>query len=95
MIFYILSVLPAKWARGDGSGGPEEKIGVFASKDVCYAMCSKREKNGLLANGATVDSKTEKTCYCEYGQNGRQTDGHWINTFIERGKEYSKFNVCA
>ena len=85
MCFYFLLVLPAQWTRGDGSGGSEEKIGVFANKEVCYAKCSTRKRNGQLANGATVDSKTKKTCFCEYGMKGRNNNGNWINTFIKRG----------
>ena len=78
-------MLPAQWNRGDGSGGSEERIGVFANKEICYAKCSVRRRNGKLANGATVDSKTKKTCFCEYGMKGRNNNGNWITTFIKRG----------
>ncbi|XP_065051247.1 uncharacterized protein LOC135680930 isoform X2 [Rhopilema esculentum] len=75
---------PPQWTRGDGSGGSEEKIGVFANKEECYAKCSGRKKNGKLANGVTVDTKTGKNCYCEYGMKGRNSAQHWTSTFIKR-----------
>ena len=77
--------LPAHWKRGDGTGGSEVRIGVFANKEVCYAMCSIQRKNGKLANGATVDSRTQKICYCEYGMTGRNSNRQWMTTFI-RGR---------
>lgn len=77
---------PAQWARGDGTGGSEEKIGIFANKEECYAKCSVRRKGGKLANGVTVDSKTGKTCYCEYGMKGRTSAQVWTSTFIKRSK---------
>ena len=60
-------VLPAQRKRGDGTGGPEVRIGVFANKETCYAKCSVQRRNGKLANGATVDSRTKKACYCDFG----------------------------
>ena len=82
---FAFIVLPAQWKRGDGTGGPEVRIGVFASKEICYAKCSVRKRNGKLANGATVDSRTKKNCYCEFGMKGRNNNQHWITTFIRRG----------
>ena len=81
------TVLPAQWRRGDGTGGPEVRIGVFANKEVYYAKCSVRRKNGKLINGATVDSRTKKTCYCEFGMRGRNKNRNWITTFIKRGMD--------
>ena len=78
-------VLPAQWTIGDGSGGSEEKIGTFANKEICYAKCSVRKRNGQLANGVTVDSKTQKVCYCEYGMKTRNKNKSWRSTFIKRG----------
>ena len=78
--------MPARWLFGDGSGGSEERIGVFANKEICYAKCSVRKKNGKLANGVTVDSRTEKTCFCEYGQKRRRGSLFFKNTYIIRGK---------
>ena len=60
------------------------RIGVFANKEICYAKCSVSRKNGKLANGATVDSRTKKICYCEYGMTGRNNNRQWITTFIRR-----------
>ena len=82
---FTFIVLPAQWKRGDGTGGPEVRIGVFANKEICYAKCSVRKRNGKLANGATVDSRTKKTCYCEFGMKGRNNNRNWITTFIRRG----------
>ncbi len=74
------------WAKGDGVGGTEERIGIVASKEDCYARCSVRRKNGKFANGATVDTKTEKNCYCEYGMTGRDYSAQkWTSTLIFRG----------
>ena len=61
------------------------KIGTFKSKVHCYAMCRSRTKNGVLANGATVDSATGKTCYCEFGMKSRNSVKKWTTTFITRG----------
>ncbi len=55
------------------------------SKEDCYAMCSTMKKNGKLANGATVDQKTGKICYCEFGMKKRNTVTKWTSTFIIRG----------
>ena len=85
----VFIVLPARWMRGDGSGGSEERIGTFANKEVCYAKCSVRRRNGKLANGVTVDSKTKKNCYCEYGMKGKNNNAAWITTFIKRGMYFT------
>ena len=77
---------PAQWKVGDGIGGSEERIGSFANKEICYQKCLNRRKNGKLANGVTVDSKTQKSCFCEYGMKGRNRNGGWVSTFINRGK---------
>ena len=57
---------------------------MFANKEECYAKCSGRKKNGKLANGVTVDTKTGKNCYCEYGMKGRNKAQQWTSTFIKR-----------
>eukprot|EP00493_Phyllostaurus_siculus_P019218 UN19523 len=76
----------ASWKVGDGVGGTEVKIGTFKSKVHCYAMCRSRTKNGVLANGATVDSATGKICYCEFGMKSRNSvkkvDNHIHNQSI-------------
>ena len=46
--------------------------------------CLTKRRNGKLANGVTVDAATGKSCYCEYGQTGRNGSGSWKNTFIKR-----------
>ena len=46
--------------------------------------CLTKMRNGKLANGVTVDAATGKSCYCEYGQTGRNGSGSWKNTFIKR-----------
>ncbi len=73
------------WAIGDGIGGTEVRIGLVASKQDCYVICSKTMKNGQLANGATIDVATNKNCYCEFGMNKRNTNKKWTSTFIVRG----------
>ena len=70
------------WESGDGIGGTEVYIGQVTNNDKCIEKCRKRSKNGKTANGATVDALTEKKCYCEYGQTGRNSNWKWINTFI-------------
>ena len=74
----------AQWAIGDGSGGSEERIGTFKNKEECYMKCLTKRRNGKLANGVTVDAATGQSCYCEYGQTGRNGNTVWINTFIRR-----------
>ena len=61
------------------------KIGGVESKEDCYAMCSTYVKNGKLANGATVDVKTNKICYCEFGMKKRNVNKKWKSVFIIRG----------
>jgi len=80
-----VEVLPAQWGRGDGTGGTEMRIGEFANETVCYAKCSVQRKDGKLANGATVDSTTKRTCFCEFGMDGISINENWITTFIRRG----------
>ncbi len=74
-----------KWGIGDGIGGTEVKIGNVKSKEDCYALCSTKKKGGKLANGATVDVKTQTICYCEFGMKKRNTVKKWMNTVIKRG----------
>eukprot|EP00795_Rhopilema_esculentum_P015293 gene15293-6507_t len=87
------------WSRGDGTGGPEENIGKVSNKEECIAKCLKKSRNGKPANGATVDAATEKSCYCEYGQTGRNSASSWKNTFIrpiDGGYgSWSKFGSCS
>lgn len=45
--------------------------------------CLPKKRNGKFANGVTFNAATG-ACYCEYGQNGRNGVGKWINTFIKR-----------
>lgn len=85
-VFVVKGAAPAQWQVGDGVGGGEQKIGVFATKEICYQKCLNRKKNGKLPNGVTVDSKTHKNCFCEYGMKGRSRNAAWVSTFINRGK---------
>ena len=55
------------------------------SKEDCYAMCSNMQRHGQYANGATVDQKTGKLCYCEFGMKKRNNVRKWTSTFIIRG----------
>ncbi len=70
------------WGIGDGIGGTEVRVGKVSSKQDCYAVCSKYKKNGVLANGATTDVKTNTICYCEFGMKKRNTNKKWTSTFI-------------
>ncbi len=83
----MLSIILAKdsWVIGDGVGGTEVRVGKVASKLACYVLCYHRKKNGVLANGATVDTKTGTNCYCEYGMKKRNRVKKWMTTFINRG----------
>ncbi len=74
------------WGIGDGIGGTEVRVGIVKSKEDCYAICRTRTKNGVLANGATVDTKTGTNCYCEFGMKKRNTVKKWSSAFIIRCK---------
>ncbi len=76
---------PEKWSTGDGIGGTEVRIYGTYSKEDCYAMCSTMKKNGVYANGATTDKKTNKLCYCEFGMTKRNAVTKWTSTYIIRG----------
>ncbi len=69
-----------------------------ASKEDCFARCSLLKKSGVYANGATVDRKTGKLCYCEFGMSKRNTNKKWTSTFIIRGMVFfplSSFDVSC
>ena len=78
---------PTSWKTGDGTGGSEEHIGKVSNAAECAVKCYSRRKNGKLANGATVDTATQTSCYCEYGQTGRNSAKNWRNTFIRPRKD--------
>ena len=80
---------------GDGIGGTEQKIGKFANKEVCYQKCMNRRYRGKLPNGVTVDSKTQKQCYCEYGMRKRNRNAAWINTFIKRSESFFQILISS
>ncbi len=61
------------------------RIGTVKSKEDCYAICMSSMKNGVLANGATVDVKTGTNCYCEFGMTKRNVNKKWKSAFIMRG----------
>ena len=86
-LVYLLE-FPVNWARGDGQGGSEEHIGTVTNAAECVVKCYSRKRNGKFANGATIDSATQKSCYCEYGQTGRNSASNWKNTFI-RPRKYA------
>ncbi len=73
------------WATGDGIGGTELRIYGTSSKEDCYARCRNTKVNGVYANGATTDKKTNKLCYCEFGMTKRNAVAKWTSTFIARG----------
>ncbi len=75
----------AKWEAGDGIGGSEERLGRVKSKEECFNRCIAQSRNGQKANGATVDSRTKTSCYCEYGMTGRSSGKQWMSSFIHRG----------
>ena len=81
---YIFDFL-AKWRVGDGVGGSEVKIGVVQSRDHCCTICRSQSKNGVFANGATVDSANGTICYCEFGMTRRNSNTKWTSTFIDGG----------
>ena len=81
-LLHLYSAYPVSWSYGDGTGGSEENIGKVTNAAECVTKCFSRKRNGKLANGATVDAATGKTCYCEYGQTGRNNAKSWKNTFI-------------
>ena len=74
------------WSIGDGIGGTWVRVGIVASKADCFAICTMKVKNGILANGATVDTKTGTNCYCEFGMTKRNKVRKWSSTFIIRSK---------
>ena len=68
-----------EWKQGDGSGGSETYIGKVSNPSECAEKCTNHSKNGKKPNGVTVDSSTGTSCYCEYGQSGRNGNAAWKN----------------
>ena len=82
------SFLDVDWQLGDGTGGPdsfEMRQGNFPSKEACVEQCLTAVVNGVKANGVTVDTATETSCYCEFGETKRQNNKNFINTLIRPG----------
>ncbi len=62
------------------------QVGVVKSKEDCYAICSIKKLDGKLADGATIDVKTNTNCYCEFGMTKRNTNKKWTSAFIIRSE---------
>jgi len=60
------------WQIGDGTGGPEMKIGSAISREHCVAMVMEQCPN---ANGATLPPSGSGDCYCEFEMAGRIGNG--------------------
>lgn len=86
---------PVEWSVGDGIGGSEENIGQVTNTAECLTKCYSRKRNGKLANGVTVDAKTGKSCFCEYGQKNRNKALNWRNTLIRPCKCYKQFLILV
>ena len=71
-----------KWFPGDGIGGFEKRIGTFPNPGVCVQKCKGYKLNGIIANAVTVDSKTGKSCYCEFKSTGRNSNRDWKSCMI-------------
>ena len=65
------------WKHGDGIGGFEKKIGMVAGPLQCLNRCKRYTYRGKKSNGATVDSRTGKKCYCEFTMTGRNSNHQW------------------
>lgn len=79
-MFVKISV--ATWKPGGGKGGTNDYVGRLINKDECKERCRSKSKDGVPANGATVDWATQRTCYCQYGQTDRDTDSSLMNIHI-------------
>ena len=71
-----------EWKPGDGIGGFEKKIGTFANPAICVQKCKGYKYNGAVANAVTVDSKTGKSCFCEFKSTGRNGNRNWKSCLI-------------
>ena len=70
------------WKLGGGNGGTEQYVGRLSNKEECVDRCRSRSKNGVPANGATVDWATQRMCYCQFGQTSQNNDSSLMTRHI-------------
>merc|ERR1712072_525717 len=65
---------------GDGTGGPEKKIG-HQKGAACVKACVALKRKSPTINGVTY---VKRGCYCEYKQKRRNHNKSWRNCFLKR-----------
>ena len=78
------------FARGDGTGGTEERLGVTDTDTECEDRVLRDEPS---ANGATWGTDGSKKCFAEFGATGRNDDGN-LRTCIFKGQLLCFLSQC-